>query len=305
MKIAVVGGGLAGLAVSFFLLQKGADVELYEEKTIGSGASGIPVGLMHPYVGESGKRSIMASEGMEHSCQLMEEVERFGKKNLSRKGIVRKILKGQEKLFASHEATYGDLFQIAEDAFFLKEGRVIDLADYTQTLFALCLQQGLKMIYQKIDTVQDLCRYDRYVLTAGSGILSLINEPKFGTTKGQILKCTQQVPALETALLGKGHLIPVGSTIYLGSTYERGKTDDRFEMEVARKELEPKALALLPSWNSQILGGMARVRVHRQGHLLPFVKRVGNQGWVMAAFGSRGLLYHALFAKQVVEEMVV
>jgi len=76
MKIAIVGGGFSGLSVAWhFLQQSNYKVTLFEKKKIGGGASGIAAGLVHPYVGEQGRRSVFASEGMKAAKELIAVAE--------------------------------------------------------------------------------------------------------------------------------------------------------------------------------------------------------------------------------------
>ena len=72
VKLAVVGAGFSGLAVSFHLLERGVEVDLYDQKGVGSGASGIGSGLVHPYAGEQLRRSLYATEGMEATRRLLQ-----------------------------------------------------------------------------------------------------------------------------------------------------------------------------------------------------------------------------------------
>ena len=90
MRIAVVGAGLAGLGVTHFLLKKGHFVTLFDQFGVGSGASGIPVGLCHPYLGRSGKPSKFAGEALQATRELLDIAEKSsGKKLADRGGIFR------------------------------------------------------------------------------------------------------------------------------------------------------------------------------------------------------------------------
>ena len=100
MKVAVVGAGFAGLALCYYLLEKGHQVELFDAKEVGAGASGVSSGLMHPYVGERANRSLYATEALEESKKLLAIAQEFVDLPVADySGILRKSTKEQsEKL---------------------------------------------------------------------------------------------------------------------------------------------------------------------------------------------------------------
>src|SRR5579864_6815899 len=70
MKIAIIGAGLSGLSLAWHLIDS-ASVTLFDHKGIGGGASGIAAGLMHPYPGQQGLRSFLATEGLLATKRLL------------------------------------------------------------------------------------------------------------------------------------------------------------------------------------------------------------------------------------------
>src|SRR5665213_1665043 len=110
MRIAILGTGFAGLSVAWHLLNLNADCEviLFDPKGIGGGASGMAAGLMHPYVGEEGKRSFLGTEGMEASIELIDAVEAILGESVSRRdGILRYVVsEEQNQLFLSHRESF-------------------------------------------------------------------------------------------------------------------------------------------------------------------------------------------------------
>ncbi len=51
MKIAIVGGGIGGLVTAFLALEAGHEVSLFEQGTVGAGASGKALGVLVPVTG--------------------------------------------------------------------------------------------------------------------------------------------------------------------------------------------------------------------------------------------------------------
>ena len=112
MKIAIVGAGFAGLSIAWNLLaQLPCEVMIFDPKGIGGGASGIATGLLHPYVGEQGRRSVLADEGMQASKELIAEVEkRINAPIALHERIIRYVQNDEQRaMFHSHCEKYGDV----------------------------------------------------------------------------------------------------------------------------------------------------------------------------------------------------
>ena len=52
---------------------------------------------------------------------------------------------------------------------------------------------------------------------------------------------------------------------------------------------------------TEVLDCRAGIRVTNPAHYFPILEQINPKTWVMTAFGSRGLLYHAYFGKQMAE----
>jgi len=103
MKVAVVGAGFAGLALTWHLLQEGAEVDLYDEKGVGAGASGVSSGLLHPYIGQQANRSWKADEAIAMTKELLDISQRFSKDPVADfSGIIRKLTPKQSEVFDRH-----------------------------------------------------------------------------------------------------------------------------------------------------------------------------------------------------------
>ena len=77
---------------------------------------------------------------------------------------------------------------------------------------------------------------------------------------------------------------------HVGATYERDSRSDIPDREAAIRLLQPT----LP-----VLNVRAGVRVTNPAHYFPILERINPKTWALTAFGSRGLLYHAYFAKRL------
>src|SRR5690349_16483648 len=107
MKIAIIGAGLTGLSLAWHLIDN-ASVTLFDHKGIGGGASGIAAGLMHPYPGQQGMRSFLATEGLLATKNLLEVAQKKSASPLALKNGIIRYLHNEEmcSVFLSHAKNY-------------------------------------------------------------------------------------------------------------------------------------------------------------------------------------------------------
>ncbi len=308
-KAAVVGAGFGGLALCWHLLEQGIEVDLYDKTGIGSEASGLASGLLHPYVGEDVKRSWRATQGMEEAKNLLQIAQQFSIEQVADyKGILRKTsIEEVTHTMRRYSIEYGDVEQIEENLFLIRSGIIVNSSVYMKGLYRACQSQGVQLRQQLVEDFHSLKDYDMTFFTVGAGILTFpkIECLKINFVKGQVLECLwpSYLPPLDRALMDKGHIVPTGKGIVqLGATYEREELDLDPCQEKALADLYPKAQALIPAWKTiAVRECRAGVRVSRMGHYFPVMKAVADKVWVLTAFGSRGLLYHGYTAKILVE----
>ena len=126
-------------------------------------------------------------------------------------------------------------------------------------------------------------------------------------TKGQVLELSWPRDKLPLSY-------PLNSHVYLlmteskrsclvGATYERGINEAVTAIETAQKELLPKAIELYPSLKeASMMNCYAGMRAATPNHL-PLLQQLSPRQWILTGMGSKGLLYHALYAKELVERL--
>ena len=307
MRVAVVGGGFAGLALCWHLLQRRVFVDLYEQEGIGAGASGVSSGLLHPYAGEQVRRSFQATEAIEETKKLLWLAQNFSKEKVADfSGVLRRVSPKQLATFFSHAKTYQDVQILSEEEVFISSGITVHSKAYLLGLYEACLQKGLSLHLSKIDSFQALESYDYFFLALGFGIFSFSGLPKMhlSKVKGQTLICKWPFSPLQKPILGKGHIVPLSNEqkVHLGATYERSFQDSSPCIESALSLLKPQARQLYPAWKEiEVFECRSGVRIVRPGYAVPWIHKVHEKGWALTAMGSRGLLYHAYYAKQLVD----
>lgn len=295
MNIAIVGAGLAGLSVAWHLLRhKNTSVTLFDQ---GGGASVASTGLLHPFPAKNAKRSWRAEEGMQASYALIAEAEKaLGRPVADRRGILRLIPDGIQD---------PDAIEQEKGVFHIPRGLAVYSQTYLSGLLLAIQAKGAQLQHTSIQDLQELDAFDTIILAAGAGM------PQFGQwplkkTKGQALLCrVKEAPPM--ALFGGGHISPTEDpTIWqVGSTYERDFTTDGPDEAAALPLLDKVAQFYPPARDFEVLEVRAGVRISPQYGYRPFMGQVGPKTWVFTGLGSRGLLYHALLGKELVDSLLL
>lgn len=311
MRIAIIGAGFSGLSAAWHLLDiEGCEISVFDSKGIGGGASGMAAGLMHPYIGEEGKRSLLATEGMAGSEELISLVEkRLGEKIVNREGILRYMVTDeQNQRFLDHCKQYDDVEPHGDRCFLIKSGMTINCSRYLNGLWEILCDRGVKLEKKEISCLSMLKDFDQVIVAAGAGIAKFpeLSDLRFFTLKGQVLIC-QAPDSLKLPLkssIYKGYIALSGEKggCHIGSTYERSFSDDLPDLSLAQSKLFPKIVPLLAEVAQlKVICCKAALRVIRRGHYFPIITKIKNGLWVFGAMGSRGLLYHALGGKLLAE----
>lgn len=301
MKIAVLGGGLGGLGAAWHLAKQGCTIDLFDPIGIGGGASGIATGLIHPYAGEQGRRSLFATEGLAATEELIKAV---GSDVVIQRGIIRFIQESaQAEMFTSHAQVYGDVKPHSASSYFVESGLTMDCSSYLQKIWEEIVRHGGQFFQREL---KEWIGYDQIILSTGAAVKEFLPSLPISVIKGQVLKCRMPagVSLPTNSLIGKGYLAlsKDPQICYVGSTYERGDQSDRVDPEKAKRELFPKIAQFFPDVEClEVIDCKAAFRVVRIGHYFPLVKKVEEKVWVITGLGSRGLLYHAYLGKLLAE----
>lgn len=315
MRIAIIGAGFSGLSVAWHLLEqsKSCRVVLFDPKGIGGGASGMAAGLLHPYVGEEGRRSLLASEGLQATRELIAVAEKnLGRRIADRKGVIRLSMNEELTMqMHSHSSQHGDVRHLGGQRFLIELGMTVDCPGYLEGLWKGIAERGGELILRKVGELSSMEGFDQTIVAAGSGVLRFpgIALPGCRETKGQVLVCRASgaVELPDRSLIGRGYvaLSSMPGVCYVGSTYERGEESESPNKERAREILFPKIRQFFPAVDQlEIMDCRASMRVTRMGHYFPIATKIREGLYVLTAMGSRGLLYHAFLGRRVAEAVL-
>ncbi|KAF3362779.1 hypothetical protein PHSC3_000638 [Chlamydiales bacterium STE3] len=320
MKIAVLGAGFCGIAVAWNLLQfKNCHVDLYDPKGVGGESSKIAAGLFHKYTGAHAKLNRFAIEGESATLDLLKvATEESDKPIILSRGILRVALTEEKKLeYANRASQYKDCRWLDSEAVFaltngaqhhpgllIETGLTIDCVSYMSGLWKACKKLKADFYQQSIADLDELRNYDAVVVATGAklplfeALKSLCIKP----IKGQLLEFEwPDTSPLPLSLNSEAYITmkPDSMACFVGSTFERQFECSEPDFEVAKNLLFPKMAALYPPLcNSKVIGCRAGLRASTPDHL-PIIGQFGHNLFAITGMGSKGLLYHAFYAKQL------
>ncbi len=299
-KIAIIGGGLAGLGVAYPLLLLGVNVTLFEKKQVGAGASGAGSGLLHPFVGEKALCNEKGFEGVAATKELLEIAsEELGRKVFADNGILRFVVKESQRKHFAERANEFDL-ELTDEGLFIPNGITVFMPLYLKGLLQKCKKLGLRV---EKSHVEELPGFDHVIIAAGAGVFSFALDLDVKPVKGQALRCRG---SFKRSMIGKGHLAITEeqNVVHLGSTYEHHFENDLPDLEFARENIMRQVDSFLPDARSmEVLECRAGVRVCRKQGYFPIAKMLNERLSVFTGLGSRGLLYHAMLGKELADRV--
>ncbi len=318
MNIAVVGAGVAGLALAHFLQKYGQEVTVFDSKGAGGGASGVSTGLLHPFPGRIALRSWQSKEGMEASLALIEHAERsLGSPVAERTGILRiavnerQVRDFKKRAAEDEEAIWWEVDQVLAKVSEATAGPGLwvpsGITVYSH-LYLKGLSQGIRIERQAIGSLDELKSYDQVVLATGSETLHfpecahLPLEP----TKGHTLLCKWPGERLPFSLVSMGHITPTENPelCQIGSTYEHNFNGLEPDSRAVRELLEKAAVFYPPARDFEVVELRAGVRISPKEGYRPIIEQLGPRLWVFTGLGSRGMLYHALLGERLAKTLI-
>lgn len=323
-RYAIIGGGFSGLALAHALFQAktGIDITLFDPQGFGGEASKISTGLLHKYVGQTGKQNPFGVEGESCTKNLIAQAEKALGRSLILSSTLLRIPSNddQEVSFLMHQKLYDDLEWLdAEHVHALHpglprkpglrihSGLTLDVAGYLEGLARLVQSQGLKLENRRVHSTDELIDYDTILIAVGAAPFPELAGVKIAQVKGQLLEVSypQNLPPLPFSVIGPVYLTmsPDQKRAIIGATYEHHFTDSAPDPEFAIKSLLPKAESFFPSLKGQpVLDVRAGIRASTPSRI-PFAGKINDRVHALVGMGSRGLLYHAYFANQLVQNL--
>lgn len=324
MKIHIIGAGFTGLAVALASLERGYNITLYDPKGIGKGASGTAAGIIHPFTGQRATYNWMGREGLTATKILIALAEQHLKISpIIHRGLIRLAITDEQKADFFKTASQHDDVQWLEakqvqdkiegvcphPGIYIPSALAIDSKEYLNGLWKACQAMGGNFIQERVDNPHSLPSNDLKVVCAGFETPKIegIEDITINPLKGQVLvlEWPKGLLPLKFALSSKAYIVmnSDNNSCTVGATFERNFKDEQTDIEAAKSSILHKAIALIPALKgAKVLACHAGIRGRTPGHL-PIIKKVMPKTWVVAGMGSKGILYHALFAKQLIKQI--
>lgn len=308
-KVAIIGAGFSGLAAAWHLLET-CDVTLFSD---GREASKISAGLLHKYVGLRSPLNPFAKEAEIEAHSLLEVSNKaLGEPVILSKGMLRIPHTDRQKEDFYRCASQNEDVEWVnpqdlipslpyDSGIFIHSALTVDSNSYLEGLSLAAKQKGLKVENKHISDLNELKGFDDIILATGAYSFPFHNLKVF-PIKGQLLELEwpSNHPPLPFALNSQVYITMTKDQkrCIVGATHEHHfKTESPDDL--ATRELLPRAHALYPPLkDAKILSARAGLRCTTSNRL-PFAGHVRDNVYAITGMGSRGLLYHALFAKRL------
>ena len=326
MRIAILGAGFAGLAVSWFLLHYkmgSISIDLYDPEPIGGGVSGLSSGLLHTYPGREARRSWRAEFCMKETHRLITEASRgVGHSVILSKGILRPALTEEQhnafkQCAESHKDTEwweaarcleeipGLALPESSGGLYIREGLTLDVQDYLQGLWQTVTKMGVQHHQTALIQKSELAKYDAVLVAIGPLTRNFpgLTELPITPIKGQILELEwpQGVTPPPMSLVSHKHLVMNRdyTRCHVGATYERKFDSPHPDVEKAAAEILPHVTSFFPALEkAKVVGVRAGFRASSSTRM-PLVGQVNEKLYFFSGLGSKGLLYHAWVGKRM------
>lgn len=313
MRIAIIGGGLAGCAAAYIFKQRGHEPVIYESsQTLASGASGNDVGLYNPrFTAE------FNAEGQFYSAAFVMAVKTF--KNLAdinwkpcgalhlinapKKAkrfpqTVKNWSWGEDdmRIVGALEASDISGIEITQDALYLPHSGIV-----SPKKLCAAYAQGIEVIYEQ--DIQDLSQIkaDAIILAGGMGVqhFDACKSLPLKPVRGQVtyVKASEYTKQLSCTIGFGGYIAPSINGVHcVGSTFQPWldhsdiiAQDDQDNL--AKLHNEVPSLGEI----SEITHHRAAVRTTTKDHF-PIVGKISDKTYISTAHGSHGILSTLLSA---------
>jgi len=324
MRIAILGAGFCGLAAAWHLKKNdNIEITLFDPLGIGKGASGVAAGLLHKYAGSHAKRNWRSEEGYQATLDLLRVAEEELGIPVARNSGMLRVAHSKEQELDFEECSQNNPDDVhwrsAEECkeavpslvplpgIFIDTAMIVDCERYLQGLWLACQRKGVTLEKRGIHSLAELSAYDIIVCAMGAATNSIVElqHIKLKPVKGQVLSCRwpDDVAPLPYPINSQAYLLmnPDNKSCIVGATFEREFVTTDPDLTTALDEILPKLHAFFPYLDaSSVITCRAGTRAATPDHKPLLIKATENC-WVLSGMGSKGLLYHALFAKELAE----
>lgn len=312
MRIAIIGGGLAGTACAYILKNAGHEPVIYEaSNTLASGASGNKIGLYNPrFSTQMDKNAQYFSTAYFEALTLFEQAGREidwnpcgtlylinDEKRARRYPRINESwdwLDEDMRIVSAQEASTLAGIEIPNDALYLARSGFISPAKIC-AYYAKDIEVNLN---HEINSLKELEGFDTFILACGLGAKQFYPDLQIKPVRGQVtyVKSTPPMNKLKSVVEFGGSIAPEhGGAHFLGSTFQPWLDHSDILDEDDHLNIE-RTIEALPCLKGayKVTDHRAGVRVASKNHM-PIIGKVdeirgGMSVFSSVAHGSYGIL---------------
>jgi tRNA 5-methylaminomethyl-2-thiouridine biosynthesis bifunctional protein len=318
MRVAIIGGGLAGCALAYVLKRAGAEPVIYEAGSeIAPGASGNPVGLYNPrFTAEFGPEAEFYSAAFVRALAVFEDMADIDWNPCGALHLINDEKK--EKRFAQTVQNWP-----------APQMRIVDAAEASEIAGIPLSHAALYLPRSGSVSPKTLCaayvrgvevqfnayfsppegggeKYEALVLACGMGVLKFCRNLPLKAVRGQvsIVRANEVSAKLKTALCYGGYVsAAVNGAHVVGSSFQRWLDHTDLLAQDDADNLA-KLVQHVPALVSlDVIGARAAIRTTAEDHF-PVVGQVDENLYVSTAHGSHGIL-SSLMAAEVLAAQIL
>ena len=318
-KIAIIGGGIAGAAMSHALVHRKCDVTIFEKNALAAGGSGNDRGLCNPRISsQRGGEADFYSPAFNLAYNRFRKISKDHDIGFSACGSLHLMSdEAKHKRYHSfvenwgwnvdhariiNEADASDIagVPISQASLYMPQGSMV--SPYRVTHY---LSQSAKIILKDISSITasqsgwavDGDYFDCVILCGGYDVLKFAEARTLPLEKirGQITKisATDIFSKLKTNLCYGGYAsAPENGEAFLGSTFQKWMEDEKLRVEDDEDNLSKlKAVAPHLAENLEVIGGRASFRCAANDRA-PVIGQIHDAEnlYISTAHGSHGIL---------------
>lgn len=316
MKIAVIGGGFAGLSAAWHLADLGSSYEVTVFDKNESKASAVSAGLCHPFPGKGSRLSPHGYKALHETILLLNQAQNFSNERLANFNGILKIASNNDQkkklsILSRKEprtswiSRSDNVFLSGQGALYIENGITVYSEKYLKALRLSGKSKGVIFLDKSIDSLEELKDFDKIILAVGAKVVNFIKEdPSLKLVKGQVLICKIKDKHLDKSLILEGYIAPSENTsvFHIGSTYEYHFKSEFPDLCIAKSKIFENlknSHLQLKEEEIEILDVKSGIRVVNKKTHLPTIRKLKENLYCITQLGSRGLLYHGLIGKQL------
>lgn len=311
MRVAIIGGGMAGAACAYFLQQYDMECIIYDAAgQLASKGSGNSLGLYNPrFAAEWTAEAEFYKEAFELALQVFPTLGEVDWRPCGALHLMTTDQKSKRfhkmaqswpwgvdmmRLLSAAEASDIAGVRVDYDALYLPQSGAV-----SPPLLCATYADGVEVCAQAVTDI-DALDADIVILACGTSAASMTGLP-LKPVRGQVtdVRGNSVSAALKTALCYSGYMMPADAdgVHHVGSTFQRWLDHDRILPEDDQDNID-KFCTAVPALAGDytVVSHRAGVRVAAPDHM-PVIGHLRNNVYISAAHGSHGILSSLMGAK--------